>query len=116
MAIGSTCDRTGTTNAFVIGILAGGLSTFGFAVIQPKLEGLIKKTDTCGVLNLHGFPGLLGGIATIFVVDGIAAGSQIKGILITIIMALIAGFIAGKLLGLLGRRSEPYEDSTEFDI
>ena len=34
VAIGSTCDKTNASGAFVIGALAGILSTFGFAVIQ----------------------------------------------------------------------------------
>ena len=103
-------------NAFIIGILAGGVSTFAFAVIQPRLEGIIKKTDTCGVLNLHGFPGLLGGIAAIFVVDGISPGVQLKGIIITVIIALTAGLMTGKLISILGRRAEPYLDSEEFEL
>ena len=41
-------------------------------VIQSKLQGMTKSVDTCGVLNLHGWPGLMGGIAAIFVVDGIS--------------------------------------------
>ena len=113
---GAVCDKTNTLNAFIIGILAGGVSTFAFAVIQPRLEGFIKKTDTCGVLNLHGFPGLLGGLAAIFVVDGISPGAQLKGIIITVIIALVAGFVTGKLISIWGRRVEPYLDSEEFEL
>ncbi len=116
VAIGAVCDKTNTLNAFIIGILAGAVSTFAFAVIQPRLERLIKKTDTCGVLNLHGFPGLLGGLAAIFVVDGISAVAQLKGIIITVIIALVAGFVTGKLISVLGRRDEPYLDSEEFEL
>lgn len=62
VAIGSTCDRVPPAYAFVIGILAGLLSTIGFAAIQERLQKFIKKIDTCGVLNLHGLPGLFGGL------------------------------------------------------
>ena len=57
VAIGSTCASENFYGmAFVIGLCAGALSTFGFAVIQPRLQGWLKKADTCGVLYLHGLP------------------------------------------------------------
>ncbi len=36
------------------------------------------------------------------------------GIVITIVVVLTAGFIVGKILPLLGRRTEVYEDAEEF--
>ncbi len=114
VAIGSTCDKVGPGTAFGIGLLAGVLSTFGFAVIQPWLQGRIKKVDTCGVLYLHGLPGLLGGVAALFVVQGIDKAAQIKGIAITAILALVTGAIVGKIIALTGRRIEAYEDHEEF--
>jgi len=114
VAIGSTCDITSPMIAFIIGALAGGLSTFGFAVIQDKLQKLVQGIDTCGVMYLHGLPGLLGGIAAIFVVKG-AASTQIEGIGLTVVTALLTGFIAGKILSLFGRRTEPYLDSEEIE-
>ena len=114
VAIGSTCDITTPTVAFVIGALAGGLSTFGFAVIQDKLQKVIKGIDTCGVMYLHGLPGLLGGVAAVFVVKGTAA-TQFAGIGITVVIAVIAGFIAGKILSILGRRTVAYQDSEEIE-
>ncbi len=114
VAIGSTCDKVPPSYAFIIGILAGILSTVGFAKIQEKLQGKIKKIDTCGVLNLHGLPGLFGGLVAIVAVDGINKGAQLTGIAITIIFALITGTIVGKLISLTGKRTEPYVDSEEF--
>lgn len=49
--------------ALIIGIVAGGVSTAGFAYLQPTLESKFDLRDTCGVHNLHGMPGLLGGLA-----------------------------------------------------
>jgi ammonium transporter Rh len=114
VAIGSTCDITSPMIAFVIGALAGGLSTFGFAVIQDKLQKLVKGIDTCGVMYLHGLPGLLGGIAAVFVVKGIVS-TQLAGIGISVVIAVLAGFIAGKILSCFGRRTEPYLDSEEIE-
>jgi ammonium transporter Rh len=116
VAIGSTCNLTTPGVAFIIGILAGALSTFGFAVIQGKLQSLIKKIDTCGVMYLHGLPGLLGGIAALFVVSGIDGTSQLKGIAITILFALVAGLITGKIISFTGSRTTPYEDAEEFEV
>ena len=116
VAIGSTCDVASFPEAFIIGILAGALSTFGFAVLQSKIESIIKGIDTCGVMNLHGMPGILGGIAAVFIVDGINIGSQMTGIGITILVAVAAGFMAGKIIAILGRRTEPYNDVEEFDL
>ncbi|PKN79237.1 MAG: ammonium transporter [Candidatus Cloacimonetes bacterium HGW-Cloacimonetes-1] len=114
VAIGSTCNLTTPGIAFVIGILAGALSTFGFAVLQGKLQSMIKKVDTCGVLYLHGLPGLMGGLAALFVVSGINPGSQLKGIGITIVIGLVAGLITGKVIALTGKRAIPYEDEEEL--
>ncbi len=114
VAIGSTCDKVSPPVAFLIGILAGILSTVGFAVIQSRFQALTKKIDTCGVFNLHGLPGIFGGLAAIIAVDGISKSNQIKGILITVVFALVAGLLAGKILSLTGRRKVPYADSEEF--
>jgi ammonium transporter Rh len=116
VAIGSTCDKVGPAMAFGIGALAGVVSTFGFAVLQSRLQRWLKKTDTCGVLYLHGLPGLLGGVAAVFTVDGIARGVQLGGIGIAVVLALVGGLISGKIVALTGRRSQPYEDEEEFVV
>ncbi len=116
VAIGSTCDKVSPGAAFTIGILAGVVSTFGFAIIQDKLQAKIKKIDTCGVLHLHGLPGLLGGIVAIFTVNGIDTTSQIKGIVITLIVAIVSGLVVGKVVSALGGRKVPYTDDEELDV
>lgn len=114
VAIGSTCDHANHPTAFLIGLLGGAVSTIGFAVIQGKLQSKLKCIDTCGVLNLHGWPGLMGGIAAVFVVNGINKSNQLKGIAVTIIVALAAGYITGKILSAFGRKALVYADSDEF--
>ena len=114
VAIGSTCDAASHTMAVVIGMLAGGLSTIGFSVIQAKQQRFMKIIDTCGVTNLHGLPGLMGGLAALPVVHGLGMDNQLMGILITIIVAFMTGLISGKILPLLGRKVESYQDVDEF--
>lgn len=48
--------------ALAIGVTSGFFSVLGFTVIQPALERKIGLHDTCGVLNLHGIPSILGAI------------------------------------------------------
>jgi len=115
VAIGSTCDQAVPGTAFVIGILAGIVSTFGFAAIQSRLTEMTRKVDTCGVLYLHGLPGILGGIAALLVVGGINIGAQLIGVLITVVLAAVGGVISGKVIAVLGRRSAPYLDTEEFE-
>ncbi|NJC88440.1 MAG: ammonium transporter [Desulfuromonas sp.] len=114
VAIGSVCDLAPPGGAFLIGLLAGALSTFGFAVIQAKITELTKAVDTCGVFYLHGLPGLFGGLTALFVVNGIAPGAQLTGIAITIVLAAVSGLLSGKIIALSGRRTEAYLDTEEF--
>jgi len=114
VAIGSTCDHASHGSAMIIGVIAGAISTLGFAVIQDRQKKLLKAVDTCGVTNLHGLPGIFGGLAAIAVVPELDTASQISGILITVVLALILGFGTGKILSLFGRKKQAYIDSEEF--
>ncbi len=113
VAIGSVCDVVSSTGAFGIGLLAGTVSVLGYVFLQPVLESRLKLVDTCGVHNLHGMPGLLGGLSAIFVVPDIAI-AQFNGIMITLIIAITGGLIAGVIVKATGTTREPYEDSVEF--
>ncbi len=114
VAIGSTCDQVSLNTAMIIGAAAGAASTFGFAVIQARLQKGLKLVDTCGVSNLHGIPGVLGGLAAIVAVKGIDAAAQLTGIGVSIVVAMIAGLVVGRVLTLFGHRERPYEDAEEF--
>lgn len=114
VAIGSTCDFATHTEAMIIGVIAGTISTIGFAILQKKEEKLFKIIDTCGVSNLHGIPGLLGGLSAIVVVNDLDVSAQLKGILVTVVLAIISGLLAGKIVSLFGTPKEIYEDRSEF--
>lgn len=113
VAIGATCNVASAPLAFAIGAIAGALCVFGSAVVQPRIQKQFKIVDTCGVHNLHGMPGLFGGLAAAFVVPGIA-GAQISGILFTVVMALTGGLIAGFIIRTAGAKQAAYEDSEDF--
>ena len=60
--VGSSCTViTNPAGAIAIGLFGGALSTIGFVKLSPLLTK-IGVYDTCGVHNLHGMPGILGGI------------------------------------------------------
>ena len=116
VAIGSVCNTASPAEAMIIGVAAGALSTFGFAVIQSRLQKGLKLVDTCGVSNLHGIPGIFGGLVALLVVTGINYTAQLAGIGLTIVIAITAGLITGKILHLFGHREAPYLDTEEFGV
>jgi ammonium transporter Rh len=113
VAIGATCNVVSGPTAFAIGAVAGALCVFGYAVVQAKIKKVFKIVDTCGVHNLHGMPGLFGGVVAIFVVPGIAK-AQLAGTAFTIVLALGGGLVTGYILRATGSKQEAYEDNEEF--
>ncbi|XP_027758043.1 ammonium transporter Rh type A isoform X2 [Empidonax traillii] len=68
VAVGTCADlNIHPFGAMCIGVLAGVVSVLGFHFLSPLLESKLNIQDTCGVHNLHGLPGILGGIAGIIV-------------------------------------------------
>lgn len=53
--------------ALAIGFLTGIISTLGYQYLTPYLEHKFGIYDTCGVHNLHGIPGVLGGFVSAIV-------------------------------------------------
>ncbi|MCX6252007.1 MAG: ammonium transporter [Bacteroidetes bacterium] len=114
VAIGSTCDTAGHLPALIIGLIAGAISTNGYVLLQDRQRKFLKAVDTCGVSNLHGLPGLFGGLMAIPIVNGLNISSQLLGIVITICVALIFGWGSGKIIALTGERKHAYADLEEF--
>ena len=112
VAIGSTCDIANPGMSMLIGIAAGILSTVGYSIIAPKVQKLIRGADTCGVHNLHGMPGLLGGLSAIIITGHV--GRQLLCMIITVVVAFIGGRIVGAIVGLLRTKDELYSDIDEF--
>jgi ammonium transporter Rh len=111
VAIGTASDIiTSPAGAMWVGFIAGILSAVGFEKIGPYLEGKIGLHDTCGVGSLHGMPGLLGGVVSIFAVSFLfdefdahyfpltktnQVMAQVYMILITFFSAGLAGYMVG---------------------
>uniref|UniRef100_A0A8C8JHZ0 Ammonium transporter Rh type A n=1 Tax=Oncorhynchus tshawytscha TaxID=74940 RepID=A0A8C8JHZ0_ONCTS len=88
VAVGTCADMDiGPFGAMIIGFVAGIVSTLGFKFLTPILASNLGIQDTCGVHNLHGMPGILGGIAGIVAV-GAALASSLG-------FALVGGTITG---------------------
>jgi ammonium transporter Rh len=113
VAIGATCNVVAPAVAFGIGALAGALCVLGYVFIQPALFARFKIVDTCGVHNLHGMPGLLGGLIAILAVPGVAV-PQLIGIGVTVALALGCGLLAGALIKVTGSLRLAYEDREDF--
>jgi ammonium transporter Rh len=102
----------GPGGALMLGVVAGIVSVLGFVYSTPKLEKL-GVFDTCGVNNLHGYPSLLGGLASVvavaldseadFLLDSTndrLSGPlrQVCGVVATLAVSGISGYITGFLI------------------
>ncbi len=68
VAVGSAADIIVMPfGAMLAGFVVGLVSSFGFAKLSGFLREKINLHDTCGVLNLHGIPGITGGIISAIV-------------------------------------------------
>lgn len=68
VAIGSAANlMVSPGGALAVGVAAGLLSVGGYMYLMPRLEASIGLRDTCGVHNLHGMPGVLGGLVAAIV-------------------------------------------------
>jgi ammonium transporter Rh len=113
VAVGATCNLLGPGAAFVVGLLAGSLCVVGYVIVQPRLDRSLKIVDTCGVHNLHGMPGLLGGLVAAVAVPGIAS-AQLTGIAVTVVLAFASGTVGGYLIRVTGVKTAAYQDQSEF--
>ncbi|EGR27627.1 hypothetical protein IMG5_192820 [Ichthyophthirius multifiliis] len=64
VAIGTSANMNITPGtAVIIGMLGGLVSNFGYAKLQGWILQNIGIHDVCGILNLHGLPGIIAGIS-----------------------------------------------------
>jgi len=124
VAIGASARLAiGPGAAFSVGLAAGTISVLGYHRSSPFLESMFGIYDTCGVGNLHGYPSVLGGLASILFVAidydnlilnhefGTQSIVQLVAVIATLAMAKISGFISGKLiLNDVGKHAD-YDDN-----
>ncbi|XP_050804838.1 ammonium transporter Rh type A [Gopherus flavomarginatus] len=130
VAVGSCSDMNiYPFGAMLIGSIAGVISVIGFKFLTPFFSSKLKIHDTCGVHNLHGLPGLLGGLASIIAAvtqvklretDSPSAPMQAAALGCTVGIALVGGAFAGLILNLpfLGQAPDEncYDDSVYWEV
>jgi uncharacterized membrane protein len=114
------------SDALLIGCAGGLVATLGFARVQKFVEERFNIHDTCGVHNLHGLPGLLGGVCSVILaaikVNGLRhdypepysnssqAGHQMVAIVFTLATSIASGLLVGAILAII----RPDENSIDF--
>ncbi|KAJ8355603.1 hypothetical protein SKAU_G00183970 [Synaphobranchus kaupii] len=126
VAVGTCADMNiGPFGAMLIGSVAGIISTMGFKFLTPILASNLGIQDTCGVHNLHGMPGILGGLAGIVAValnkkkNG-NASMQAAALASSLGFALVGGAITGLIMKLPVWSQPPdqscYDDSIYWEV
>ncbi len=119
VAIGATARLAmGAGTALLVGCAAGLVSVMGYFYSSPFLEETLNLFDTCGVGNLHGYPSVLGGLASILLVFvdsdseflNYAVGTQSLMQLIAVGATLAMAIITGLFSGFLFLNSASYFD------
>lgn len=130
VAIGTCADLSiHPFAAMCIGSIAGIISVLGFHFLTPLLASKLNIHDTCGVHNLHGLPGILGGITGIVVAaikeevrqdDSFTPGMQAAALGSSLGIALAGGALTGGILKLpfLGQASDQncFDDSVYWEV
>jgi len=141
VAVGSSADLViGPHGALVVGGLAGIVSVLGYIYLTPFLRERWSIHDTCGVHNLHGLPGIIGGLGGIISAAAVGdsaygdaigdifparggsdprsassqAWFQLAALATTLGISIIGGYFTGVLLKCLPAKTKPMEDE-EFD-
>uniref|UniRef100_A0A8C6ZQN6 Ammonium transporter Rh type A n=2 Tax=Nothoprocta perdicaria TaxID=30464 RepID=A0A8C6ZQN6_NOTPE len=115
--------------AMCIGSFAAIVSVLGFKFLTPFMASKLHIQDTCGVHNLHGLPGILGGIAGIIATSiknenrpavHLTPLMQAAALGSTIGIALAGGLFTGAILKLpfLGQASDEncFDDSVYWEV
>jgi len=128
VAIGATARLAmGPGMALLVGLLAGTVSVYGYQYSSPFLEKKYGVFDTCGVGNLHGYPSVLGGLLSIFLVYfnsdadfllyGVGTQSlmQFIAVVATIMVAAATGYISTTLTTFVGDFAAIYAETEDYD-
>nr|AOZ65976.1 RhcG [Eptatretus stoutii] len=144
VAVGTAAEMMLTPyGSMIVGLILGTLSTLGYKFITPALEKYLHVQDTCGIHNLHAFPGFCGGIIgaiTAAVASEATYGSrlhhtfpsldkhpgrslggfQMAGAVVSLCMGLVGGTLVGFVLKfpIWGAASDEdcYEDEAYWEV
>ncbi|XP_018427105.1 PREDICTED: ammonium transporter Rh type C [Nanorana parkeri] len=76
VAVGTAAEMALTPyGSLIVGFICGIVSTLGYAYLSPLLSSKLNLQDTCGIHNLHGMPGIIGGI-----VGAVTAAAATEGV------------------------------------
>ena len=139
VAVGSSADLViAPWGALLIGLVSGSVSVLGYIYLSPKLEqyGIY---DTCGVNNLHGIPGIIGGlggfISAIIADDNLYGDNialifparahgrtalkqglyQLAALVTTLAISIFGGLITGFIIKYLPDVEEYFEDNQNWE-
>jgi len=134
VAIGTACSlNLRPFDSMIIGLVAGMVSTFGFARLMPFLETHIGLHDTCGVHNLHGMPSIIAAVSSIILIAYKAplghdmpevfvyenqALRQLYALLLTLGISIGSGLLTGFVLKLIGppKGTDNYSDFPYWEV
>nr|XP_019590162.1 PREDICTED: ammonium transporter Rh type A [Rhinolophus sinicus] len=126
VAVGTCADMAiGPYISMIIGSIAAMVSVLGFKFLTPFFATKLRIHDTCGVHNLHGLPGVVGGLAGIVAVTLGASNKfnpamQAAALGSSIGTALGGGLITGLILKLPIWGQPPdqncYDDSVYWEV
>jgi len=108
--------------SLLVGTAAGAISTFGFVHVSAYLEEKIGLHDTCGVHNLHGMPSVLGAVISVAIpyvfpeISEFVPMMQFRGIVLTLLLASVAGAITGFLMSKLADGTEMASDIHYWEV
>src|SRR5699024_5876893 len=114
VAIGATVDLASPGQAWLIGLVGGAASTLSFVYLDDRLGAATGVLDSMGVHNLHGIPGIIGGLAPLLVVG--AGGQQVLAVGGTLVLALATGAVTGLILRLFKRPAVMLDDAESFPV
>ncbi|PRP81860.1 Rh type B glycoprotein [Planoprotostelium fungivorum] len=143
VAAGSAADMVlHPSVALLVGAVSGTVSVFGFSTIQGFLERTTGIHDTCGILNLHGLPGIIGAVVSmiataatqlypneynynqlIYVYPGrtdrspnTQAQYQLAFLIITLAMSIFTGILCGIFLSKLKKPNRFFSDDESWEV
>ncbi|MFC4429965.1 ammonium transporter [Citricoccus alkalitolerans] len=114
VAIGASVDLASPLQSWIIGLLGGAASTLCFVYVHDWLCRKTGVLDTMGVHNLHGVPGILGGLVPLVLFG--APLDQLWAVLGTLVIGLVTGVVAGLILRLFPKPDRMLDDAESFPL